>query len=63
MWFASFFSNEALISISTVQLLPFSPLDLTRVTSKNSLDGEVRAAQKAHSSFLKLSSAKAGRSG
>lgn len=28
MWFASFFSNEALISFFTVQLLHFSHLDL-----------------------------------
>jgi len=59
MWFASLLSNEALISISTVQLLHFSHPDFASASPssglparKACLEGEVRAAQEALSPGL-----------
>lgn len=68
MWFASLFSNEALISISTVQLLHFSHSDFASASPSSGLparkvclEGEVRAAPEAHiPSFSKSSFTKSG---
>lgn len=68
MWFAALFSNEALISISTVQLLHFSHSDFASASPSSGqpareacLEGEARAAQEARiPSFSKLSSTKSG---